>query len=74
MITINNLSTQELKRIIDKLPSGYARQKYERVLCEKISIPLGGISCEEEPASYYLGEIMAIKHLSEEQLREVHLA
>ena len=74
MITIGSLSAEDLKRIIEKLPSGYARQKYERVLSEKISTPLGVISCEEISASYYLDEIVVLRHLNEEQLKEIHRA
>lgn len=74
MITTNSLSNQDLKRIIEKLPSGYARQKYERVLSEKISIPLGGISCEEAPALYFLAEVLSLRNRTPQELMEIHTA
>ena len=74
MISPDSLTPENLMEIISKLPPGSARRKYEGLLCEKNSTPLGVISCEEEPALYFLAEIQALRHRVPEELEEIHKA
>jgi len=72
MIDANSLSPEILRSLITKLPPGRARHKYERLLCEKIGVPLGGVQYEMEPALYYGDEILALKSRTHDELREIH--
>ena len=72
MIEANSLSPEILRSLITKLPPGRARHKYEMLLCEKIGVPLGGVQCEEEPALYYVNEILVLKSRTHGELREIH--
>ncbi len=72
MIEANSLSPEVLRIVITKLPPGRARHKYERLLCEKIGVLLGGVQCEMEPALYYVDEILVLKSRTHGELREIH--
>ena len=74
MIDANSLSTEILRSLITKLPPGRARHKYEKLLCEKISVPLWGVQCEETPAPYFLDEILGLRDRTSEEIREIHKA
>ena len=74
MIDANSVTTENLMEIITKLPPGRARQKYEKLLCEKIGVPLGGVQCEETPAPYFLDEILVLRDRTSEEIMEIHRA
>ena len=74
MIEANSLSPEILRSLITKLPPGRARHKYERLLCEKIGVPLGGVQCEETHALYILDEILGLRNRTSEEIREIHRA
>ncbi|MGH7770941.1 MAG: hypothetical protein ACREQA_01745 [Candidatus Binatia bacterium] len=72
MIDARELSPELLVKIIEKLPPGWARQQYEKILQEKNDIPLGEFYWEEQPAFYFLGEILALRCRTEDEVREIH--
>ncbi len=74
IIDVKSVSPEILKHIISKLPQGRAKQKYETLLYDKIGAPLGGVRCEDAPALYFLGEIMALRRRTAKELREIHEA
>jgi hypothetical protein len=66
MLKADCLDSDALRRVISGLPEGRARQKYEMLLAEK--------AAPEEPARYFLAEILSLHRLSLDQCREVHTA
>ena len=71
---VKQLSPENLEQIIVKLPPGRARQRYERLLHEKICVPLGGVEWEELPALYFLGELLAARDRTPGEIGEIHRA
>ena len=66
MLKAESLDSNALRRVISGLPAGRARKRYEMLLAEKAS--------PEEPAPYFLAEILALDRLSLDERREIHKA
>jgi hypothetical protein len=66
MLKAECLDSNALRRVISGLPAGRARQRYEVLLAEK--------AAPEEPAPYFLAEILSLHRLSLDERREVHAA
>lgn len=66
MLKAECLDSNALRRVISGLPAGRARQRYEVLLAERVS--------PEEPALYFLAEILSIHKLNLDERREVHTA
>jgi hypothetical protein len=66
MLKAECLDSNALRRVISGLPAGRARQRYEVLLAKKTP--------PEEPAPYFLAEILSLHKLSLDERREVHAA
>ena len=66
MLKAESLDSNALRRVISGLPAGRARQRYEMLLAERAS--------SEEPAPYFLAEILSLHKLGADERREIHKA
>ncbi len=71
---VKQLDPETLREIIENVPSGRAKEKYQCLLREKLITPLRVVQWEEEPTFYTLRELLTLRHITPEELREVHKA